>query len=1204
MRRFSSSLHVLIALLAVLICHVSPSRGQTCWVYTDTVQAPAPMKCVQKANLTQACSWPTDCTAIPGPAETIRKLHEDWHACFGAQGGPTPPPGRGNRWYAFHRQFEWDFDIWRKQNNYATIEGLQWCPGMNLYLGTAGALYNPPADVVAAHCNQIQIGPNNFLNLPARPPNKACPSCVAFAHCLFKSGGGPLNCPNAPSNLCRGATFPGTANFVSFPYTSLDEFKNIDEVTQILDWQFHGIMHVASGQADAPAANCDLFGTAGTGSVSGCYNLDTLFPNCAPRDPMFWRLHKSIDDVVRAWQDDRATDVVLVIDRSGSMSQPDVGSGTSKLTAALNAVEDFADMLDTNRTDGQKNRIGVVSYSDNASIDMQMTDADPNLLAVNGPLETAKNNIAAQGPAGCTGIGKAIQKAVDILCPPAPGNCSTFTPPQGTNTRKAILVMTDGIENVPPCLQPAGANGGTCGNQCFGASFDYNNLAFTQVVTVGFGSGADLNGPLLTQVAERQGGIYMQNPNANGFDLKNYFTKAFGELTSEFVLIDPKGTLPAAQPATEPFTYGGCTDSVLTFSSGWNQSVTPGDLTLVVETPNGDLVSTSDPAVQNSRRALWHFSRVRLPYHGANSGTWRGQIIRPHHQYVNGFVTDAFADPKEGTALIRREIHRLCPQGCKKILYYEFGRKTPQSVYRDALQAEKQAGLLGTITTANTDAQFTRALGPNRWDLIVYAQMGKDVHRPYDALLRRVICANQRAIITDTRRENRVPLFSCLGVQATEPVNWMSISANDSLVDHPLKLVNTGYPVFTYGLTGTTVQATSPAAAPIGAIVGRIDAGKDEAWFADILGTSLGKLSPHYTPSKWKTGEEPIAEVRMLPSDIRAGGWDNVNARVEVTYPTVGVGTLLAQRGLGDSRTINKEPLDARTLALSGINVPTATQTFRLYDDGTHGDLIPQNAYWTAELTGLGKTDGQYNLRYIFDLTANGCTTHRELAQSFYMDVGIDPKASKVNPGVATQLPNGWRRFNVTLSPADVTGNLIGPGRTATAMCAPKGSCRVDPAVVDIGRGIYKVAIDAAPNAATVQMQAFDTPFDVPLDCANCPRLAGMTAEPDAVVDYQPSRGTITLSGPAPDTAEGGAVVFLSSDVRNAASVPNNVVVPAGKTTVTFPITVYHVHDQPERVTIAAAYGDQRLMKTVTVTPENYKPTNPQAAGLHHRHDD
>ena len=564
-------------------------------------------------------------------------------------------------------------------------------------------------------------------------------------------------------------------------------------------------------------------------------------------------------------------------------------------------------------------------------------------------------------------------------------------------------------------------------------------------------------------------------------------------------------------------------------------------------------------------------------------------------------MTDAFANPKEGTALVRREIHRLCPQGCKRVLYYEQGRRTPQSVYLDALNADKHAGSIGAITTAATDPLFARALKPGAWDLIVYAQMGKDARRTYDPILSRLLCQGQRAIITDTRARSRGIIFECTGVRPTAPANWTAIIANGSLVTHALKLVNHGYPVFTYGLAGGSIQAISNV--QVGAVGAKTDAGKDEKWFADILGNSLGMLSPHNRSVKWKTGEDPIAEVRMLPSYIRRGGWDKVDARVEVEYPTVGVGTLLARHGLGDPRTVNKERIDPRTLALNGITVPTAKKTFPLFDDGTHEDLYAGNGYWTNELTGLGKTDGLYKLRYLFDLTADGCTTHRELVQSFYMDVGVDSKASNVAPGTPAQQPNGWRKFDVALAPADAGGNLLGPGRNTLATCAPKGSCRVEAKPVDAGKGLYRIAMEVAPNVGSVHLDAFDAAFNVPAACPNCPRLTGLKVEPAAVLNNQPAQGAITLSAPAPETPEGGAVIFLSSDLRSVASVPESVVVPAGKTSVTFPVTVYHVHDAPEKVTITVSYGSDAREGSLTVSDRPGEKAPPANSAHRHRDD-
>ena len=1180
--------HRLLAVLALFVL-ATPVGAQTCWVYTDNEQAPAPMKCVQKNNLGASCtcnpaadgSCQTDCTSIPLPpgSQTIRELHEAWHDCFGPVGGANPQPGRGNRWYAFHRQFEFDFNAWRRDIGFAPIESLEWCPNMNMPIGTA-----PPGTPSASP----QCG-----TLATRPANTLCPQCTAFPKCLFKPGAGPVACPNSPSTNCR---IPLGAGNVSFPaYQNLNDFKNIEEVATLLDAYFHADMHVATCLATkTPAQNCDLNNNV----LTGCFNLDSLTPSCAPRDPMFWRLHHAIDDVVRAWQDEKAVDVVLVIDRSGSMSEPDVGSGTTKLSAALNAVENFADMLDKNRTDAQINRVGVVSYSDNANIDLPMTNVDIHLLDAGGPLKNALTSIGSTGPGGCTGIGAGLQKAVDILCPG--GTCQNFTGAAGTNPRKAILVMTDGVENVPPCLQPAGAAGGTCSAQCFGPQFGYDNLANTQLVSVGFGSGSDLNAPLLTMVSERQGGIFIQNPNTATNDLKDFFTKAFGGLTSEFLLFDPKGTLAANQPASDPFEYSGCSDSMLTFASGWNTSVTPGELTLIVDAPNGDLVRGASPAIDSSQQSLWHYSRVRLPYKGQRSGTWRGQIIRPHQLFVNGFTTDAFAAPKDGTTLVRREIHRLCPDGCKRVLYYENGRRSPQSAYRDALKLEQQAGLVASIITAPTDVKLAQALAPNRWDLIVFAEMGPDTRHPYDDMLARLLCGGQKAIITDTRIRSHGSIFECAGVHATAQNNWSAIADNANLVDHTLKLVNHGYPVFSYGLAGASIEAT--ATIQVGAVAARARAGKNEEWFADVLGNSLGKLSPSNRKVSWKTGEIPVAEVRMLPSNIRSGGWDKVNARVEVEYPTVGIGTLLAQHGVGGPRTVNGETIDARTAALLGITIPTAKATFPLYDDGTHGDLHAGNSQWTADLPGMGKVDGMYKLRYMLDLTANSCTTHRELVQSVFVDVGVDSKTSRVAAGTPSPQADGWRRFDVSIVPADAAGNIVGPGRITKMQCAPKNSCRIDPKPVDAERGVYRVALDVAPNVGSVQLGAFDTAFDIVTDCPNCPKLAGLKIEPNTVINNQPTTATITLSAPAPETPEGGAVVFLASDLRGVASVPPSVVVPAGKTSVTFPVTVYHVHEAAESVMIGATYGGAGRDGTLTVSNSTSTEIRPAASMIRHYH--
>ena len=100
---------------------------------------------------------------------------------------------------------------------------------------------------------------------------------------------------------------------------------------------------------------------------------------------------------------------------------------------------------------------------------------------------------------------------------------------------------------VGPTVAPNPSTSGTvpavCGDTCGGEAFDFNLLGpNTQLCAIGFGQAQSINGNLLTLLAERQGGIYMQSPakgptdqegvNGQGrwVDLKDFFVKCFAQL--------------------------------------------------------------------------------------------------------------------------------------------------------------------------------------------------------------------------------------------------------------------------------------------------------------------------------------------------------------------------------------------------------------------------------------------------------------------------------------------------------------------------------------------------------------------------------------------------------------------------------------------------------------------------------------------------
>jgi hypothetical protein len=1062
--------------------------GQTCWSYVNT-PANVPLLCVQQGDLTTPCQWDPDndgdeechedgdtsdcCTTVPAASsQTVRQMHAIWHNCFGAVGDlvdGSNPPQRGQRWYAFHRQIENDYNIWREAGNLCNptgaapqgckIESADWCPGMLLTYG-----YNCSAAASGTGCGDPG----------ARAANAPCPTCQAFPHCLFLGGGGPLGCANAPSNSCTGGA-------TSFPYTSLEQFKTVEEVTTILDASFHGNMHTAVG-ASGP-----------------CKDINKT--NCSVRDPMFWRLHKAIDDVVRSWQNVHATDIMLVLDRSGSMNEAD-SAGNTKLQRAVEAADLFGSLVDSTRPDGQTNRLGLVSYSSAANDparNMVIAAVTPTLRDPGQPFPNALAAITAGGGGGCTGIGGAVQTALDQLCPS--GNCSLLPtdPPAGENRRKAILLLTDGVENVPPCLQPAGASGASCSGSCFGPQIDYTHLFDAQVCAVGFGDAGSLNGDLLTVFAERQGGIYMQNPAADPdgkwIDLKDFFAKCFGQLTDEFLGLDPRGTLPSDRGATEIVEYTSCGDQQVTFVSGWKEAVAKGELRLLVNAPSGDLVrAVPGASVESTTERTWDFARVLLPYRGSAQGTWQAQLVRPHRQFVNGFTTDGFVRFDDGVSLVRRQIQRLCPDGCASVLYFEHKALGP-SVYEKALELERAAGIVGAIQKTEDPRGFLR-LFDRRWDLLVYArQGGPDRPEPYDDFMARRLCEGQRAIVTDTRLQSAAQLLRCVGVLWDGTTDHGVLAGGPELVRRPLDLRNPGHPVSSYGLRPITTEPQGFFGAPesrrraVG-VVAKVDKGIEHDWFLDVLVRGLARLEPHKPVSHVRTGDDLLPTVRILPPFVPAGGWDRVDARVEIERPLIGLNTVLTRhRGKTEPDDRSNDSKDPRARSLTALErsqrgpiVPADADVYPLYDDGTHGDLVAKNAYWSAQLPDLARADGMYRYRFILDFEKDGCSTRRELVQSVFVEVGVDPSSSNINVEPAISTAAGRLRYDVHIRPRDALGNLWGFGRPVPATCGPADGCRCDASrITDHGDGSYTIPIEAAAGAPICELRAFGTRFDLQL---------------------------------------------------------------------------------------------------------------------------
>jgi hypothetical protein len=274
----------------------------------------------------------------------------------------------------------------------------------------------------------------------------------------------------------------------------------------------------------------------------------------------------------------------LVLDRSGSMSMP-VPGGT-KMDALKAAVHMLADLV----IPGQGDEMGTVAFDDVVTI-----------LTARGTYDAAKqlvikNDVDTLTPRNNTSIGGGLQVGQ-----------SQFS--GSALARKAILVLTDGMENIPPTIaavEPAILAAGT------------------EVYAIGFGQPQDINAQALSTLAASSNGKFFVSDDP--LILRKNFIQILADAFRQNMAADPVVELSQGQVVEIPVWITDC-ERRISFVLNWDEPTAL--IEMNVQAPDGTIFTPSAPLsnqlVRYGQRPGYRYYQIAFPPLEPGSG----QVIGP-----------------------------------------------------------------------------------------------------------------------------------------------------------------------------------------------------------------------------------------------------------------------------------------------------------------------------------------------------------------------------------------------------------------------------------------------------------------------------------------------------------------------------------------------------------------------------------------------
>lgn len=236
----------------------------------------------------------------------------------------------------------------------------------------------------------------------------------------------------------------------------------------------------------------------------------------------------SLDVMLRAKPVDvQAVDVVLVLDRSGSMIGPAFTvSGVVQKTKAKIRNEAAQVLVDLLRPG---DRVGMVRYDDIAEEHLAMVTAGDGSAGSGKELAATALQSPDLNPRGSTSIGGALEAGDNLL--------SGATP----SAQKAIIVLSDGKENTGTRIPDAILNAGA------------------KIYAIGIGMPDGINVELLDAVTGNSGGYQLLTGEMDAeaeYTLQKYYTQILSGIANDQIVVDPRGVIGAGEEQRTVFHLG------------------------------------------------------------------------------------------------------------------------------------------------------------------------------------------------------------------------------------------------------------------------------------------------------------------------------------------------------------------------------------------------------------------------------------------------------------------------------------------------------------------------------------------------------------------------------------------------------------------------------------------------------------------------